>query len=85
MERIIAIKRSRDIFEFYKIQIPPYIILAHELLHYLFRLKNYNCGIDEEKFKEKIFLNSIDVQTLNSNTVLLFGDTRTAIKKAYDD
>ncbi len=85
MERIIAIKKSQDVFEFYRIQVPTYIILAHELLHYLFRLENYEHGIKEEKFVERVFLNSLAGKISDPSITLLFGDTEKAEKQAYDE
>lgn len=85
MERIIAIKKSQDVFEFYKIQVPTYIILAHELLHYLFRLENYGSGIKEGKFVERVFLNSLAGKISDPSIALLFGDTEKAEKQAYNE
>ena len=85
MTRFIAVKREENVFEFFKVEVPPYIILAHELMHYLLRLENYSAGINGGKYSDKTFLNSLIGKITSENIISLFGSAKNAKGQAYDE
>lgn len=82
MPRIIAIKNLDQSYDFHIISVPPFIILAHELLHYFLRLETLTPGI---KFIERSFITGNKDKMSDSKIIQLFGTTKTASGQAYDE
>lgn len=86
-ERIIAIKRSETTFDFFKVTIPKFIAVAHELLHYLQRLEwLYELKIKNGStptYNNQQFLRAHrTVLKFSSNVCELFGNKS---EEAYDE
>ena len=82
MPRIIAIKNLDQSYDFHIINVPSFIILAHELLHYLLRLETLTPGI---KFIERSFITNNQSRISDSTIIQLYGTTKTASGQAYDE
>ena len=76
VQHMLTIKYPGGSFYFRTVNILPYIVLAHELLHYLLRL--------ESSFPEN-FLKNFNLEDFPSEIIPVFGDSKTKKKQAYDE
>lgn len=74
--RMVWVKLPEGSFCFGVVNIPPYIVLAHELLHYLLRL---------ESPTPETFLTNFEIKDFPSEIIPVFGDGKTKKKQAYDE